>query len=122
MEWNVNVTGVQPNSTFRMDIIQYYEVVPDESVRDNYCPKKNSSSSDPDLAMKIAHKTMKVVLDNPVSDFKKDHITDAIWNLGSSLIPEIGALRKIGDSMGLNTRDNSSRLFKGLSGVPGFLT
>lgn len=97
LEWNVNITGVDANAKYRIQVEQYYETVPDEGSRDNYCPRSNDTHSDPDTAMKIMHKVSDEVFKSPNMITQPMSIASKIWKWGKQLMPYaaagFGALR-----------------------------
>lgn len=61
IEWHIRFVGVQTEVPVRIRIQQFYETVPNETVMDNYYPKKSKTAGEPDDAMKAVHKISKEI-------------------------------------------------------------
>lgn len=94
MEWDIKISGLQATSPFRVDIVQYYEVVPDEKSKDNYCPVQHTSHSDPDVAMKTVHSLSKEYgsLRNSERGSAFSKVGHKIWGLIKRYGPTVASL------------------------------
>jgi hypothetical protein len=91
LEWLINFVGVQSDVPVRINIVQYYETIPDDNHKDDYCPQKHPKSSDPDKAMKIVHemsKSVGVTASHGIRD-KLSSIAGAVMHYGRMILPVV---------------------------------
>lgn len=87
LEWNINFSGIDPKAKYRVDIMQYYETVPDEAKRDNYCPRKHKVAGDPDSALKMVHSSGQHHLALPSTKPSKNVVMEKIKHYARHLLP-----------------------------------
>lgn len=102
IEWHIHFQGTG-DQVFRVQIDQYYEVIPSETVQDDYNPQ-TAESGDSDNAVKVAYHMSKThaVVSNSESDqpgFLRQAVAK-IWDYGKSFVAPLAAAYAQSKGMG----------------------